>query len=237
MNIQTQIFATLEQVRQYIDRNHGSFVVTTDFTESNYYILETPESSIVILINKINQFYYVFTRVLMKQSGSTQFIPITEASTVTQNKTVFLANVLACQIKHIGSDTDIKNESRAIEEAQRVQAQARVQETPRAAGGGGGHMLDYIGYIQDHALSTNIRRQVQPGLATAPVSHVQTEEIKEDQNYKINITCPICLGNKVNMVCIPCGHCICSACQEQNPKKNACAICRNPVKSTHVFFI
>jgi len=231
MNIQTQIFATPEQVRQYIDRNHGSFVVTTVFTESNYYIQETPESSIVILINKINQFYYVFTRVLMKQSGSTQFIPITEASTVTQNKTVFLANVLACQIKHIGSDTDIKNESRAIEEAQRAQA----QETPRAAEGGGGHMLDYIGYIQDHALSTNIRRQVQPGLA--PAAHIQTEKIKEDQNYKINITCPICLENKVNIVCIPCGHCICSTCQEQNPKKNACAICRNPVKSTHVLFL
>jgi len=235
MSIQIPIFATPEQVREYIDTNHGSFVVSNDFAESNYYIQETPESSTVILINKINQFYYVFTRVLTKTTGSGHFVTSAERNTITQNKKLFLTSY--SEIKHIGSDTDIKNHFRRIEEQRsQTREQARLQAQDRLqAQGGGGHMLDYIHYRETRAVIPIPISNIQ--LTSQPAHQVQTEEIKEDQNYKINITCPICLGNKVNMVCIPCGHCICSACQEQNPKKNECAICRKPIKTTQVFFL
>jgi hypothetical protein len=233
MNTQTQTFATPEQICKYIERNHTSFVVTTDLIESNYYLLETPDSEnlMVILIHKINQFYYVFTRVLKKTHLSTQFVAYAEQSKVTLNKTVFLDNILVYPARHIGSDIDIRNEPIAIEEIQIVRTlslpiqqpfpvRMQVHEASRE-----GHIIDY-NYIQVH--------QPSAGARSTPV---QTEEIQDDQDYRTNITCPICLGNKVNVVCIPCGHCICSTCQEQNPKKNECVICRKPIKSTNVFFI
>lgn len=63
-----------------------------------------------------------------------------------------------------------------------------------------------------------------------------TEEVKDGESYAENITCKICLTNKVNIVYIPCGHCFCSDCNHKK-SNSICALCRKPINSVQKFFI
>ena len=65
---------------------------------------------------------------------------------------------------------------------------------------------------------------------------IKVEEVKEGDDYSDNVTCKICMTNKVNMVYIPCGHCFCSECDNRNTKR-LCPICRKSINSTQKFYI
>ncbi len=74
---------------------------------------------------------------------------------------------------------------------------------------------------------SNITNSIQP---TVP------EEIKDNSDYRENVTCKICLVNKINIVCIPCGHCFCSECNTRT-RNNLCALCRKPITKSQALFI
>lgn len=55
-------------------------------------------------------------------------------------------------------------------------------------------------------------------------STINDEEVKDNNNYAENITCNICLTNKVAICYIPCGHTSCGTCSKQITKCQTCRI-------------
>ena len=53
-----------------------------------------------------------------------------------------------------------------------------------------------------------------------------------------NGICCICLSNKINAICIPCGHaCMCKKCSNDYDKNDACPICRKNIQNVFDMFI
>jgi hypothetical protein len=109
------------------------------------------------------------------------------------------------------------------------------RQTP-TIGFNGGHMMDWnqyqgqtnrIPYHSTQSSELNQHSLIQPSTP---------EEIQDEADYKDNVTCKICLSNKINIVCIPCGHCFCSACNTQS-RNNLCALCRKPITKAQALFI
>jgi hypothetical protein len=306
MSIPIEFFVNPEKLLEYVRLNSDSFQPcgSDNLSESNYYMLEKDNSRFVVLMHKINASYYVFSPVLYKTAGDTQFYKIQEQTKTTHSKSFFCSTYHT--IKLIGSVDLIKNyhiswqmlyESRHGGSYAGSNSGSYAGSNSGSHGGsnsgshggsnsgthGGTHGGSYAGHQVDYArqqqfLTTSTsnlpyltttrvdmnslhphegpnlsvlgqaRQQTLPSIvsasatATATASvfrrapQIKTEEVKDGQDYAENITCKICMTNKVNMVYIPCGHCFCSDCDRRKPGNN-CAICRTPIQSTQTFFI
>lgn len=261
----TESFATQGQVLGYVNSNLESILRKPCLSRSdsledhNYYIFEeVGKESTIVFIGSKTEFYTIQTQVLIKKTGQEIFSKISSPTKKNINNHV-LENKISSgvlQIKHIESDDRIKILMRPVEP---VPAQPIAPTGPtRLVGSGrdtivsartsierdhGGHMLDYI---RPRDINLMLNPFINDGFGRSGVRQEQTtpnsiqpsavEEIVEDADYKNNVTCKICLTNKVNIVCIPCGHCFCSECNTKT-RNNLCALCRKPITKSQPLFI
>lgn len=233
--------------------------------ESNYYIFDEdmlgPGSSElkVMLVNTTTEFYITITPIL-KQTGPNTFLKLQSGkNNINFGRIQSKISNGILRIKHIESDARIKMAMRPIPlnppnpvTQPNYTLVAMSNSTPVALSHPydgppvDGHMMDWIRYQQAQAARPT-RVQAQPFVPnrfdqqSVPSRSIlihpsAVEEIKDDASYKDNVTCKICLSNKINIVCIPCGHCFCSACNTQTTN-NLCAMCRAPITKTQALFI
>jgi hypothetical protein len=67
----------------------------------------------------------------------------------------------------------------------------------------------------------------------------QTSQQRKIDELENSLTCPICMDQKKNVSCVPCGHALCRACADAvstrgNPK---CPICRVEVRQTNPIYL
>jgi hypothetical protein len=248
-------FATQDQVLEYFNRNSeyidiGENINFGNLLVLNYYIFdEDNEQPYIGVVKSKNEFYISLTSILAKKPGEDVFTkktPSTNNIYLIPFQRKISSGVL--RIKHIATDSRITIDIRPAQPAQPVQVQQNMSSRPNIPNthlpiGGGynnsrltvpfesGHMVDYIRH-QEAQLEA--RQQYQPSSSTITAPAV--EEIQDETSYKDNVTCKICLSNKINIVCIPCGHCFCSACNTQS-RNNLCAVCRTPITKTQPLFI
>jgi hypothetical protein len=55
---------------------------------------------------------------------------------------------------------------------------------------------------------------------------INDDDIENEIYYNTDIICPICIENKINTCCIPCGHTYCNNCIKNT---NKCFICRKSI--------
>jgi hypothetical protein len=105
-------------------------------------------------------------------------------------------------------------------------------------------MLDELNYMflliannRDILFQPNISNisNVQ-NIINTKITPTNLEEVKNNHDYRDEITCKICFINKVNIVYIPCGHLYCSDCDKQKTK-NECPLCRVKIISKQTIFI
>jgi len=223
--ISDKTFATIDQISGYYYNNLNNILAKTNLSNltsleaSNYYIFEEDnECPYIVLVNLKTEYYVSITKLLIKKTGQDIFskIPCPKKrninSCILENK---ISSGSLC-IKHIDSDRII-----------------RFFIGPpfgRQAGPTRQHMMDYIRYQE-------INNQLFGQSPTTSLVQPSTlEEIDNNTDYKDNVTCRICLINKINIVCIPCGHCFCSGCNT-NSINNLCALCRKPIINAQALFI
>lgn len=230
--------------------------------ESNYYLFEEDGEQNIMLVSSKTGFYITLIQILTKKPGNAVFSKNVSPGKnnyslrLVQNK----ISSRSLQIKHIESDSRIKSITQAITPTQpliqqrpalpltqqRPAPQVQVGLTEYEGGPQemrptfeGGHMLDYIRYQEAQReigpRPSNSSRQI-PNNSSSSVQPSVPEEIVDNVDYKDNVTCKICLNNKINIVCIPCGHCFCSACNTQS-RNNLCALCRKPITKAQAIFI
>lgn len=101
-------------------------------------------------------------------------------------------------------------------------------------------MLRSINITNTFAPTTNNTRRgyLSGTIYQPPTQHqpptVIDEEVKDDDNYTENVTCNICLTNKVAVCYMPCGHISCGTCSAQITK---CQTCRVTITKKVKFFI
>jgi len=258
--ITNEIFATQDQILGYLNHNLQSIVARDNLASldslevSNYYIFEEDgKESSIMLVNSKTDFYVSLTKVLIKKTDQDVFSKIPSPTKQNLNNGMLehkISNGIL-RIKYIDRNDRIKIVMRpvaAIAEQIRPIRRGRDQinnyfgtvalatptptPTPTvAAAAAGGHMMDYIRLGQMELIPAR------PSLITSSSIQPSTvEEIVDEADYKVNVTCKICLSNKINIVCIPCGHCFCSECNTQS-RNNLCALCRKPITKTQPLFI
>jgi len=221
-----EVFLNPEEVFAYcnynIDEISDRKIFNLDDIELyNYYIFEYKSVDrcidLGVFINTKKNIYFGFTIIFVKKTMEKNFTllktPIKENIDWSSFGSKFIVGNIV--IKHINSDNGIKN---GIKPNKLDDCNLSYRER-----------LDSLNRFLDNKNS-------KPSKPVVPAKVLVPEQIVDNVDYKDNVTCKICLNNKINIVCIPCGHCFCSECNTQT-RNNLCAVCREPITKTQTLFI
>jgi hypothetical protein len=223
MNLTNETFAIPSKVLEYCNTNMHEILERTictldDIEISNYYLFEynyrDKKDINIVIINRKQGYYISFTTIFVKKYTEENFTqletPIKEdINWCSLGAKLTVGNII---IKHINSDYGICSGT-----------------NPNKPNNPNLSFIEKLDRLNGYAECSKITH-------SEPEKVLVPEQIVDNVDYKDNMTCKICFNNKINIVCIPCGHCFCSECNTQS-KNSLCAVCREPITKTQTLFI
>ena len=123
---------------------------------------------------------------------------------------------------------------------------AHATSPPRTAAASPAAMLDEIAAALHSMTSAQeidaLCVRMKDVLTRAKQRRVELQQVVQQRKIdelESSLTCPICMDQKKNVSCVPCGHALCRACAEavSGRGNRKCPICREVVQHTNAIYL